>query len=149
VFSSRSRIELAVVALGAGLTCAGCSFTFVTPPPSRSAGSEPRPNVECTTSNVAPIVDSVVTSYETFRVAYAAFGPDSAYRDSPIPRDADLALGVAFGGAFLASAIYGYVNTARCRRLRDGAPQQPYLPGVSRGETEHEPAAAAASLARP
>jgi hypothetical protein len=113
------------------LLLSGCSFTFVTPPPSRPVASEPRPHVECTTSNVAPIIDSAITGYETFRVAYAALGPESAYRSSPIDRETDLALGLAFGGVFLASTIYGFVSTAQCRRIKQGAPASDYMPGIT------------------
>ncbi len=116
----------------AGAACGGCSLTFVTPPPSAVAPSAARPHVDCTTSNVAPILDSVLTGYEAFRVGFAALGPDSAYRRSPIDRDADLALGVAFGAAFAGSAIYGFVSTARCRRIKQGPPSTPHVIGVSR-----------------
>lgn len=109
----------------------GCSLTFVTPPPSAVAPPTARPHVECTTSNVAPILDSVVTGYEAFRVGFAALGPDSAYRHSPIDRKTDLALGLAFGAAFAGSAIYGYVATARCRRIKQGPPGGDYVTGVS------------------
>ncbi len=112
--------------------CSGCSFTFMTPPPAAAKPrSEARPHVECTTSNVAPILDSVLTGYEAFRVGFAALGPDSAYRHSPIDRDADLALGLAFGAAFAGSAAYGYWAAARCRRIKQGPAPTDYVTGVS------------------
>jgi hypothetical protein len=118
----------------AGAACSGCSLTFVTPPPAAVAPGNARPHVDCTTSNVAPVVDSVLTGYEAFRVGFAALGPDSAYRRSPIDRDADLALGLVFGAAFAGSAIYGFVSTARCRRIKQGPPQTPHVIGVSQGD---------------
>jgi hypothetical protein len=124
-----------VLMLLAGAASCGCSLTFVTPPPAAAAPGTARPHVECTTSNVAPILDSVVTGYEAFRVGFAALGPDSAYRHSPIDRDADLALGLAFGAAFAGSAIYGFVSTARCRRIKQGPPATPHVIGVSQRDT--------------
>lgn len=99
--------------------------------------------MDCTESLAAPILDSVVTGYQTFRVGYAAWGPDSAYERSVLTRQQDLALGAAFGGAFLASAVYGFVQTRRCERLKQGRPPADDLPGVSR-----EPAKGAALTSR-
>jgi hypothetical protein len=124
-----SRLSTLVIAA----CCGGCSLTFVTPPPRATPGAA-RPHVDCTTSNVAPILDSVLTGYEAVRVGFAAFGPESAYRRSPIDRKTDLALGVAFGAAFAGSAVYGYLATARCRRIKQGPPAGDYVTGVSARE---------------
>lgn len=128
----RTLSRLSLLLLGAA-GCGGCSLTFVTPPPA-VAPPAARPHVDCTTSNLAPILDSVLLGYEAVRVGFAALGPDSAYRRSPIDRDTDLALGLAFGAAFAGSAVYGYVATARCRRIKQGPPPTDPVTGVSARE---------------
>jgi hypothetical protein len=85
----------------------GCSFLFVTPPapPSRR---------ECTSSRLAPVVDSLAAGYQTFRTVHAVTAPDSVYQQLGVPREADIAVGAGLTAVFLGSAIYGYVNTAEC-----------------------------------
>jgi hypothetical protein len=127
VSSFRSRTSL--LALIGGL-CSGCSAVFLTPPPAQPAGFA-RPHVDCTTSYLLPILDSAVTAYELAGVAYVSTLDDSRFRNYPISRQADMAVGAAFAAAFAGSAIYGYVSAARCRRIRRGPPAPDYLPGVS------------------
>jgi hypothetical protein len=68
----------------------------------------------CTSSKVAPIIDSVLAGYELVRITAAVAASDDAYDDLPISRGADIGLGLGFLALFGASAAYGYVVTAEC-----------------------------------
>lgn len=125
--SFRSRISLLLLAGASG----GCSALWLTPPPSGPAPSEARPHVDCTTSYLWPIVDSALATYQLAGVAYVATLDDSRFRNYPISRRTDMALGAGFAAAFVGSAVYGYVSLARCRRLRNGLSPGAPLPGVS------------------
>jgi hypothetical protein len=127
VSSFRSRIS--VVFLG-GCLCSGCSLVFVTPPPAAAPGL-PRPHVDCTTSFLAPIVDSAFTAYQLAGVAYVSTLDDARFANYPITRKQDMAVGGAFAAAFAGSAVYGFVSAARCRRVKRGPATPDYLPGVS------------------
>lgn len=104
----------------------------MTPPPGGAAPGVARPAVDCTTGYAWPIVDSVLTAYQLGGVAYAATLDDSRYDRYPISRQTDMALGAGFAAVFAASATYGYISAARCRRIRQGPPGDGYVPGVSR-----------------
>lgn len=108
------------VALSLALSSTGCSFLFVTPPSSPEPGTISTGGEKCTTSKVAPVLDTIFTGLEAARIVYAAAAPDSVYSDpkQPLSRGADIALGVGFAALFLGSAVYGYVNTAKCSELR-------------------------------
>jgi hypothetical protein len=109
-----------------------CSLTFVTPPPPVRPGV-PRPHVDCTTSHLWPIVDTALAVYEVAGVAYVSTLEESRFRDYPISKQGDLALGTALAVAFAGSAVYGYVSAARCRSVQRGPGPTDYLPGVSTG----------------
>ena len=49
---------------------------------------------------------------------YTATAPDSVYQGAPISRGADVGLGLSFTALFLASTIYGVVNTTACRDFK-------------------------------
>jgi len=106
----------------------------MTPPPSAPAPAFARPHVDCTTSYLAPIVDSAVTAYQLAGVAYVATLDDSRFANYPISRKADMAVGVGFAAAFAGSALYGYLSAARCRRIQHGPPGGGYVPGVSEAD---------------
>jgi hypothetical protein len=98
----------------------GCSFLFVTPPP--SSGGYPiaaRPG-RCTSSKLAPAVDTVFGSLEVLRTGLAASADDDVYKDAAISREADIGLGLAFTTLFLSSAIYGFYETSACADRKAG-----------------------------
>jgi len=130
VSSSRSRTDAAPLLLATFL-CAGCSATFLTPPPAAIAPGRPRPQVECTTSYLLPILDSALAAYELAGVGYVATLDDSRFERYPISRQTDMALGAAFAAAFAGSAVYGFVTAARCRRIHEGPRPDGYVPGYS------------------
>ena len=119
----------------------GCSVVFMTPAPADAGRARARPQVECTSSHLAPIIDSVLASYELAGVVYAATLDDSRYRDYPISRQADMAIGASVAALFAGSAIYGFVSAAHCRRVKNGAPGDTYLPGVSAAPSAEPPSA--------
>ncbi len=127
------------------MSATGCSFIFVTPPPddpSRSQASDgeaspPPATIDCTSSVLAPILDTAVAGYQLFRTGYALQADRSQYVNSPISRDADIAFGVGLSGLFIASTIYGFVNTSACSRIKESRL------GVSAdGDAVREPTAA-------
>jgi hypothetical protein len=108
-----------------------CSLTFMTTAPADAARGQPRPHVDCTSSYLAPIADSVISTYQLVGVGYAATLDDSDYDDYPISRKTDMAIGAGFAALFAGSALYGYVSAAHCRRVKRGPPGHGYLPGIS------------------
>jgi hypothetical protein len=100
------------------LVC-GCSFLFIKKPPAEPEKLRKDVAPICTSSRIAPVLDTAVAGFEIYRTAYAAGADDSAYQDFPISREDDIALGLTFMALFGASAIYGYVNTTRCSKLED------------------------------
>lgn len=121
----------------------GCSVVFVNPPPAAPAPGFARPHVDCTSSNLWPIVDSAFTAYQLAGVAYVSTLDESRFDRYPITKTQDMVIGGAFAAAYAGSAIYGYVSAARCRRIKRGPPTQDYIPGVSL-----EPAVGARSARR-
>lgn len=113
------------------LLLAGCSPTFMTPPPAGAVPGVARPFVDCTSSYAWPVVDTVLAAYQLTGVAYAATLDDSRYDRYPISRKADMAIGAGLGAVFVASAAYGYIAASRCRRIRQGPPAGSYVPGIS------------------
>ena len=111
----------------------------MTPPPARSAPGIARPHVDCTTSYLAPIVDSAVTAYQVASVAYVATLDDSQFARYPISRKEDMAIGGVFAAAWAGSAIYGYVSATRCRRIKQGPPLNEEMPGITRDSSAAKP----------
>jgi len=106
-----------------GLASTGCSFIFVTPPPAHAEQAS-QPSADCSTSRAAPIVDGIVTGYQVVRTLYATQAPDDTYQGAPISRGADIGLGLSFTALFLASTIYGAVNTSECRDFKARTDEQ-------------------------
>lgn len=96
------------------LCSSGCSLMFVTGPPAHVERLPPRAPVECTTSKLAPAIDVGLVALESARVVYAITAPDSAYRNFPISRLADVAIGSALAVLALGSAAYGFDTASDC-----------------------------------
>jgi hypothetical protein len=105
----------------------------MTPPPSPRppAPGFARPHVDCTSSNVAPILDTAAAVYQLAGVAYLSTLDDSRFANYPISRRSDMALGGALAAGFAGAAVYGYISAARCRRIKQGPPGGDYVPGIS------------------
>jgi hypothetical protein len=105
-----------------------CSFLFVTKATPREKAwvlsrqqDKPAPEPagsQCSSSVVAPVLDTVLTGFQVVRTGVAIGSSDSAYEDAVLSRETDILLGIGFTGLFLASAIYGYSNTSTCRKVQ-------------------------------
>jgi hypothetical protein len=117
------------------LSSTGCSLLFVHERPSPRPGNIGPPPGECTSSQVAPVLDTIFTGLEATREVYAASADDSVYADpkQPLSRGADIGFGLGFTALFLGSAIYGYAATGSCRKHQKGGDQ------TSDHEWESEP----------
>jgi hypothetical protein len=110
-------------ALGCGLALlaasGGCSFKIIKPPP--PASEWPSPSVPSTSERACtniigiPILDTIVAS---------GLGV-IAYRERVFDQTSNEVLLAAGALPFLASAIYGYVETARCSRYQASFRQAP------------------------
>jgi hypothetical protein len=115
----RTAVGLAVLLALAG-PASGCSFLFVTrPPPPAERGR----NFDCTSSNVAPVIDTLIAGWQVIRTVIALSAPESAYTNAPLSRGADIGVGIGLLGLFAASAGTGYNATSECREaLADSEP---------------------------
>jgi hypothetical protein len=104
------------------IASSGCSFLFTTQAPSDEALARTPGPFECTSSPVWPIVDTGSAAYDVARTGIALSRKDSDYADQPFSRSTEIALGAGFAALYTASAIYGYVVTARCRAVKRGPP---------------------------
>jgi hypothetical protein len=93
---------------------------FTTAPPAAD-GPQPAPDqpLECSTSLAPPVVDTAITGVQIARVLFAAQAKDHDYRDFPINRATDIALGAGLLTVFAISAFYGYGTTAACSEAKD------------------------------
>jgi len=162
-----ARTALIFVLIGAlAAPQAGCSFLFVQKPPpaeSRRGGV-----VDCTSANVAPVLDGLVMGFQMVRTGLAMGATDSQYQGAPIDRSADIMFGIGLTTLFAASMIAGFGWTSDCReaiadesypasrpgpRPRSGASTRPALrvgpppPSQRRQEDEEEEAAVQARSA--
>lgn len=111
------RAHLAVTAL-LTLSMSGCSFLFVQPPkddyPARGY------TMNCTTSPVAPVFDTIFTLTNLLSAGYVA------QEDNVTNKGTAVTAGLLVAGAWLSSAIYGYYNTSRCSELMNEDDSPPY-----------------------
>jgi hypothetical protein len=114
------------------LACAcvlqGCSYAFVNGPPDNYQQS---PVFDCTTSKVAPVLDTLGAGYQIVRAGVAVAADENDYADYPISRGADIALGIGFATLLTASAIYGYSETLSCQDAKAERAAPP--PALERG----------------
>jgi hypothetical protein len=94
----------------------GCSFVFV----SRPTEEDRRGSATCTTSNAAPVVDTLLTAFQVVRTSYALSRSDADYEGSGLSRSADVGFGIGLTALAAASAIYGFTGVSECRELADG-----------------------------
>lgn len=118
----RTSITRATAArrLGAVLCLAltGCSVVAVQRARPPAEVEDPRVLEPCTTSAAAPIADTVLAA-AALGVGYVALAIEMMAPCSRCERDGAPALAaLATGGVFLGSALFGHVNTARCRHAR-------------------------------
>jgi hypothetical protein len=99
-------LTLGLVAL---LSTSGCSWIFVQPlPPDH--GDDYRP---CTSSRVAPVVDTILTLTNLASALYVAS------ENNVTNKDAAVTLGIGVGILWALSAGYGYSHTAECEEAHE------------------------------
>jgi hypothetical protein len=120
----RSGLAPLIGSLSVTLSLSGCSFLFVQPP---HEGHGYRGVVGCTTTPVAPIVDTIFTLTNVASTAYVASADNLTNRGTAV------AVGLAVTALWFSSAMYGYHYTYRCTELqRNDDDDRPYhRPGRS------------------
>jgi hypothetical protein len=88
----------------------GCSFLFVHGPPKNH---EQLQYFDCSTSNVAPVLDTIFGASAVLTVAGAA--ADSAEFSNLGSQKTAIAVYAGEAALFAASAVYGYAKTSDCR----------------------------------
>ena len=112
-----SPVSLAlVVLLAAGWSLSGCSWIFVQPLPV----DDPGDYAHCTTTRIAPVFDTIFTVTNLASAVYVA-GEDNAKN-----KGVAVTAGVAAGGLWLASAIYGYTKTSACIAAKEEGDSLPF-----------------------
>jgi hypothetical protein len=112
------RAKLIVTGLLALSMCGGCSYIFVQPP--KDDDLHARGVLTCTTTPIAPVVDSVFTLTNLLSVFYVANENNVTDKGTP------MAAGLAVAAIWLSSAIYGYYNTSQCADLAREDDPGPY-----------------------
>jgi hypothetical protein len=101
------------------MACLGCSFLFTNSAPDDPEQLPPDPPIQCTTSNAAPVIDTIVLGYQVVRTLYALSADEADYANQPISQGTDVAFGLVFTGVFGSSAIYGFNVTSACSDAKE------------------------------
>ena len=112
----------------------GCSYAFVHGPTAQLASAPVETAPECTTSNAAPILDTILGSTLILLgsavvvggISTSSCSADCYFKNSSGALVAAGAGVVALGGLSIASAATGYGRTADCRRLQEALPGTPH-----------------------
>jgi hypothetical protein len=97
----------------AGIAASGCSFIFVHGPPRNHENSVA---FECTSSVVAPVLDTVWAGLNGIGAISAASTDEATWNSrSTTSRGAVIAVGAGWFLLSGASAIYGFTRTQSCR----------------------------------
>jgi hypothetical protein len=107
--------------VGLLISTSGCSLIFVKTAPSPGGPAVTRSS-SCTSSPLAPIIDTAVGGFEVVRTVMAATADSAVYQDpkQPLSREADIGLGLGFTALFLGSAAYGFINTGQYASRQSG-----------------------------
>jgi hypothetical protein len=125
--------------LMAFLTSTGCSFALVSGPP---ANHQQLPVIECTTSRVGPILDTVWSVLQTLNLVAAIAQDEESWQDqfhgdAPFSRNAAIGIYSSFAALGAAGMWYGYSGVSECRAAKQElairARQQP-TPGQGGAE---------------
>jgi hypothetical protein len=112
---------------GALAMVSACSFAAVSGP--STVTPDGRGEVDCTTSRVAPIVDTILTLVQVVDITFTAresrstwdshfCASDDPSCSAPVPRGGAIAIYSVLGLASAASAVYGFMLTAQCHELK-------------------------------
>lgn len=118
---SLRRVRLWAIATAVGLVflpTLGCSWIFVNEPPKGPIDVAAR--VECTSSNVAPIVDTVVAGlYAVTGTVFLVGGIVGSKENGAGSVIGFGAVTIVAAAPFAVSTAYGYRTTAECRHLKE------------------------------
>lgn len=114
----------------------GCSLAFTSGPP---ANHRQLPTFDCSTSRVAPILDTLWTVLQLANLGLAASRTDAEWDemydgDPPISRKGSIPLYGALAAVGAAGMYFGFTRTASCREaktelvLRGGGPHNGIAP---------------------
>jgi hypothetical protein len=104
---------LALCVIAAGLFGSGCSFIFVDGPP---AAHQKMPYFDCTTSNIAPVVDVVFAASAAVQGAAFLANQSSGSGSSSLAAEGGVVLAEA--ALFGVSALTGFGKTSSCREAK-------------------------------
>jgi hypothetical protein len=128
-------VETLLLASSLLASSTGCSYAFVHGPSAHLEPGADTKAADCTTSNAAPIVDTVLASTLILLGSAVVVGGISTGSCSPGDcyfkgsEGALIAVGagvLALGGLAVASAATGYDRTADCRRVQQTLPAPPH-----------------------
>lgn len=141
------------IALTLAISVTGCSFAFVSGPPSNH---RELPAFDCSESRVVPILDTIWTGLQALNLITAAVSSDKTWNDTfngnpPLSRQSAIPLYAVLAGLGAAGMYYGYSRTGACRDAKAeaaGRAAQPMPNGAAPG-TWPPPAAAPEPSAPP
>ena len=126
-------VESVLLASSLLASSTGCSYAFVHGPSAQLETAPDRPPPECTTSNAAPIVDTVFASTLVPLGTLVVIGgiaagseSDTYFKGTEGPIVAVGAGILLLGSLAVASAATGYGRTADCRRMQEALPGAPH-----------------------
>ena len=104
-------------AIVSAVVASGCSFALVSGPP---ANHRQLPVVECTTSRVGPILDTVWTILQVSNIALAASSSEAEWDDTfggdaPWSRNAGMGIYTGLAALGAAGMYFGFTRTSACR----------------------------------
>ena len=111
------RTLLPGLGLAAAFACNGCSYAFMRPAP---AHPEQLEWVDCTSSRVAPVADSVgvvegIAMALAIEVLASGLGADDISAEARVMQVASLGV----SGVYLASAIHGFGSAEECEHAKE------------------------------
>lgn len=116
-----ARVTLMRLLVLAAVNCLGCSFAFVTGPPSEPPDDPREPIPECTTSVVFPVLDGAAATIAGISLIIVATDDrgDAIMYGAEVEQETAIALTAAQLAAFGAGSVYGFIQTSRCRSFRE------------------------------
>jgi hypothetical protein len=126
-------VESVLLASSLLASSTGCSYAFVHGPSAQLETAPDRQSPECTTSNAAPIVDTVLASTLLLLGTTVVVGgigiatsSDPYFKNTEGPVVLVGAGLLGLGALSVASAATGYGRTADCRRMQETLPGRPH-----------------------
>jgi hypothetical protein len=124
------RRVFAPVVVAACLPCLGCSFGFVSGPPSDPSEEQYADSSRCTTSVLIPVLDTASAAVGAINIGIAANASpgEVTWYGVEMESETGVALGITQLAAFGAGAVYGFIQTSRCRAHLDAERNTPDEP---------------------